>query len=330
MSKVQCDKCKKLYLNEITLKNHIKKCLTKDVTNNDESNFCIYCNKSYKSIYYLNSHTIKCKELHEIQDIKILEQKYICLYCNKNYSSTYALNNHKVNCNKKMDIDIQELLNKINVLENEKIALETSRNQFRDQYNALLEKCTQAKNINNTVVYNNNSTNTNNNITLKQVVSTLEPISHDDIKDSMVHFTNKYIDDGVKGFAKFMVDFVCNNKIVTSDHSRNTIAYRTTYENFIRDPECINIINSTLKQNSNYLINVLDERKEHYRKLMDENSDNFDTYLIKASKIHELKRITEASKSENADVNIKDISNILCNHGAKTYNKCVELISKQK
>jgi hypothetical protein len=229
-----------------------------------------------------------------------------------------------------MDIDTHELLNKINILENEKIALETSRNQFREQYNALLEKCTQAKNINKTVVYNNNSTNTNNNITLKQVVSTLEPISHDDIKDSMVHFTNKYIDDGVKGFAKFMVDFVCNNKIVTSDHSRNTIAYRTTYENFIRDPECINIINRTLKQNSNYIINVLDERKEHYRKLMDENSDDFDTHLIKAAKIHELKRITEASKSENADVNIKDISNILCNHGAKNYNKCVEIISKQK
>jgi len=315
----KCVHCNKV-LSKSYLSIHENKCLKK--REKSSSTICIHCDKNFSSVYTLDKH--KCKNRKCIK-CKNDCNNSLCLSCCEEEYSNNIKNDYE-----KLKLDYYTLLSSHHNLQH-KYEIEVNiKNKIENQYNALLEKCTQAKNINKTVVYNNNSTNTNNNITLKQVVSTLEPISHDDIKDSMVHFTNKYIDDGVKGFAKFMVDFVCNNKIVTSDHSRNTIAYRTTYENFIRDPECINIINSTLKQNSNYIINVLDERKEHYRKLMDENSDDFDTHLIKAAKIHELKRITEASKSENADVNIKDISNILCNHGAKNYNKCVELISKQK
>jgi len=42
---------------------------------------------------------------------------------------------------------------------------------------------------------------------------------------------------------------------------------------------------------------------------------------MKASKIHELKRLTSET---NTDLNIKEISNILCDHGVKTYNKHIE------
>ena len=54
--------------------------------------------------------------------------------------------------------------------------------------------------------------------------------------------------------------------------------------------------------------------------------DEFDTYLKRGTKIQELKKLTESSMSEKSDDNIKKISNILCNHGVKTYQKTIEQI----
>jgi len=327
MSKVQCDICKKLFANKTTLKNHGKICKVYD--NSEGENICKYCNKGYKSEYKLKNHENKCKELFEYKNNEVIET-HVCQYCNKGYKTIYTLNYHMKNCNSKnicgtcnsikkndcticRDKHINELLHKITVLETEKIALETSRNDLREQYNILLEKISKP-----TVVYNNNTTN--NKITLKQIVSRLEPISYD-LTNSLEHLTSKYLDDGIKGFAKFLIDHVCNNKIITSDHSRNTIAYRTDYENFIRDPECISLINNTLKKNSDEIISRVEERKKHFRDLMEKNTDDFEECVMKASKIHELKRLTSET---NTDLNIKEISNILCDHGVKTYNKHIE------
>lgn len=334
MSRVQCDTCKKLFANKTTLKNHSKICKVHDSSN--EEHICDYCKKGYKSFYYLKVHMEKCKDLFEYKNNDVVEI-HSCQYCNKDFQTVYTLNYHMKNCNSKItnlcdtcnsikrndctvckDKYINELLHKITVLETEKTALETSRNDLREQYNILLEKISKPNNI----VYNST---TNNKITLKQVVSKLEPISYD-LSGSLVHFTEKFIDEGIKGFAKFMVEYVCNDKIVTSDFSRNTIAYRTNFENFIRDPECISLINNTLKKNSIEIISKVEERKKHYRDLMDANVDNFEDCFIKATNIHELKKLTLAS---NTDMNIKDISNLLCEHGVKTYNKHVENLTQQ-
>jgi hypothetical protein len=194
----------------------------------------------------------------------------------------------------------------------EKKYMEEFKENFKENYKEMLNR------VNTTINYTSN-------ITLKQVVSKLEPISYEDIKNSMSLFSNEYIDDGIVGFARFLCEHSCNNKIVTSDKSRNTIAYRTKFNDFIKDPECIILINNTLRDNSEEIIKKAEERRDYYRDLMDID-DEFDTYLKRGTKIQELKKLTESSMSEKSDDNIKKISNILCNHGVKTYQKTIEQI----
>jgi hypothetical protein len=139
-------------------------------------------------------------------------------------------------------------------------------------------------------------------------------------------FTNEYLDDGIMGFARFLCEHSCNNKIITSDKSRNTIAYRTKFNDFIKDPECINLINKTLQDNSEIILKKSEERREYYRELLDVD-DEFETYCKRGAKIQELKKLTQSSLSEKPDDNIKKISNILCNHGVKTYQKTIDQIN---
>ena len=145
-------------------------------------------------------------------------------------------------------------------------------------------------------------------------MSKLEPICYDEIKSSMSNFTNDYIDDGIKGFARFLCDFGCNNKIVTTDNSRHTIAYRTKFDDFIRDPECVLLINNTLKNNSDEIIYKAEERRKYYL-----NHANYDSFSKRIMRIIELKKIAEASVKEKPDDNIKAISNLLCEHGLRTF-----------
>lgn len=298
---------------------------------------CIHCKKSYSSIYYLRIHEGKCKSQQIIENV---ENK--CEFCNKNFYSIYNLKTHIEKCKSKI-IKTQEkfylnnqkhLEEKVKSLETENLHLkniisqyeikakeyeiekkymEEFKENFKENYKEMLNRVN-----NTTITYNSN-------ITLKQVVSKLEPISYEDIKNSMSLFSNEYIDDGIVGFARFLCEHSCNNKIVTSDKSRNTIAYRTKFNDFIKDPECIILINNTLRDNNEEIIKKSEERRDYYRDLMDID-DEFGTYLKRGAKIQELKKLTESSMSEKSDDNIKKISNILCNHGVKTYQKAIEQI----
>lgn len=299
----------------------------------DKSHQCSFCNQSYSTVYYLKKHSEKCK------DKTNYENTFKCIYCNKVYFSTYTLQSHYNVCKNKCVSNLEtklkekdELIKSIETenkqLKNTIIELELKAkeyeieqkyfNEFKENYKELLGKV-------NTTINNTYTQNSNNNITMKQVVSNLEPISYDDIKNSMPLFTNEYIDDGLVGFARFLCEHSCNNKIITSDKSRNTIVYRTKFNDFIKDPECLNLINKTLQDNSEEIIRKTNERKEYYRELMDMD-DEFDTYLKRGTRIHELKRLTESSLSEKPDENIKMIANVLCKHGVKTYQKAIEKI----
>lgn len=313
---IKCKHCDKK-LSKYYLKKHENKCLKK-IKNKDISLTCKYCNKDFTSRYSLNRHVSAC-------------EKTFCEKCNKKIFNGKCMNcinlieNIKIELKtdyEKLQKEYENLSVKYDNLkykyETEKAVLEASKNEVKEQYNILLEKISKPN-----VVYNN--TTTNNKITLKNVVSKLPPISYD-LTNVLDNLTSKYIDEGMKGFAKFLVDHVCNNKIITTDHSRSTIAYRTNFENFIRDPECLSLINNTLKKNSEQIICRVEERKKHYRKLMEENTDDFEECIIKASRIHELKKLTDDS---NNDLNVKDISRILCDHGIKIYNEHIENLTQQ-
>jgi hypothetical protein len=131
----------------------------------------------------------------------------------------------------------------------------------------------------------------------------------------MSNFTNDYIDDGIKGFARFLCDFGCNNKIVTTDNSRHTIVYRTKFDDFIRDPECLLLINNTLKNNSDEIIYKAEERRKYYV-----NHANYDSFSKRIMRIIDLRKLAEASVKEKPDDNIKTLAQMLCEHGLKTFH----------
>jgi hypothetical protein len=190
--------------------------------------------------------------------------------------------------------------------------------QLQEENERLKEDKNSSENysVNNTIINNYTTNNlSNNHITLKQIVSKLEPICQDEIKNSMPLFTNEYVDDGIRGFARFLCDYSCNNKIITSDNSRHTIAYRTKFDDFIRDPECLNLINNTLKNNSEEIIQRTDDRRRYYT-----NHEEYNTFSKRISRIIELRRLTEAAVKEKPDDNIKSISNLLCEHGLRTFH----------
>jgi len=307
-----------------------------------------FCSKNYSNIYTLQTHLKKCKEkmifLHNElqQDITKVKQEKDDF--KKDITILQNEKNELVSIVKSLETDKSLLLSTIQQQNEKIIYLEDEQTNLKKQifdlqlknkeYEIAQKYICESKNeykemigkVSTTInSYSNNQTSSNNNITLKQIVSKLEPISYDDIKKSMSLFSNEYIDDGIIGFARFLCDHSCNNKIITSDKSRNTIAYRTKFNDFIKDPECLYLINKTLQDNSDEIIRKTEERREYYKELFDVD-DEFETYVKRGSRIQELKRLTQSSLSEKPDDNIKKIAQVLTNHGVKTYQKTVEQI----
>jgi len=278
MSEVKCNECNKFYNTKSGLIKHMKICQIKSERK------CDFCNKIYQSLSTLNNHHKKC---------------------------VYKINKDLENKNEFLLSENEKLKDTIETLKNEKVRLEIEL-RLRTE---IVPVATSRTTITNNYTSNNNSNTSNNHITLRQIVSKLEPICQDEIKSSMSLYTNEYVDDGIKGFARFLCDHSCNNKIITSDNSRHTIAYRTKFDDFIRDPECLNLINNTLKNNSEEIIQRADERRRYYT-----NHEEYNTFSKRIGRIIELRKLTEAAVKEKPDDNIKAISNLLCEHGLKTFH----------
>jgi len=319
-TKISCDLCHKDFSLSYIAR-HKTKC------KNEKSFSCNFCSKKLSTQYNLQVHMKTCKEKiyatnsnleKELSEIKakyknMLNKNSILKNQNKSMSSL----ENKV---KQMESEINTLKLTIKDLELKNKEYEIQQkyiNESKEEYRELIGK------VNTTI--NNTYSNTSNTITLKQIVSNLEPICYEDIKNSMNLFTNEYLDDGIMGFARFLCEHSCNSKIITTDKSRNTIAYRTKFNDFIKDPECLNLINKTLQDNSEVIIKKADERRDYYRELLDVD-DEFETYSKRGFKIQELKKLTQSSLSEKPDENIKKISGLLCNHGVKTYQKTMDKI----
>lgn len=275
------------------------------MTRNPSEYKCEMCNKYYSTKFNLQKHVKICK-------IKIENEKQTtCIGCEKTFNSIFTLNTHYKKCVYKKLIDLElennNLKSLCETIKEEKIKLEIELKLRSD--------LPVGTTITNNYTSNNNSNTSNNHITLRQIVSKLEPICQDEIKSSMSLYTNEYVDDGIKGFARFLCDHSCNNKIITSDNSRHTIAYRTKFDDFIRDPECLNLINNTLKNNSYEIIQRADERRRYYT-----NHEEYNTFSKRIGRIIELRKLTEAAVKEKPDDNIKAISNLLCEHGLKTFH----------
>jgi hypothetical protein len=167
----------------------------------------------------------------------------------------------------------------------------------------------------------NNITITNN-INIKQIVSKLEPIDFKDMSKYMDKFTSKYIDESLRGIAKFLCEYPYKGKFITTDHSRNTIAYRTKELNFIRDPDASYLLKKTLEENKEDIIDKAKVRLCTINKRIKEDDDNEDEYISLKKGITYSIDAVENTLAMDID---KDVSDIIKFHGIEiSSNKLIE------
>ena len=150
-----------------------------------------------------------------------------CEFCKKFFSTKSNCNKHKSICKIKKikEIENKEKTDIINQKNEELKKKDYELKQKEEQITflkSMLETYTNKPNI---VNYNNNNT-VNNNLTIKQMVTKLDPIDFKDIKEHMNNYSTSYQDKGSKGYAEFLCDHPFKDKFITTDFTRNTIAYQ--------------------------------------------------------------------------------------------------------
>lgn len=198
----------------------------------DEKNKCIYCNKSYSTKTNLNKHHKVCKLNPEYKSIENLKYE------------VYHL--------KKLLIEKDKLLEK----KDEEIRFQKN---IIDTY--VKNENKTSKQINNT---QNNNVIINTNQSLKEIITNLDPINFEDMKEQFENnLSNKYIDKGIEGLARFICDIPCNNKFVTTDYARKVIAYKTPQEQIVTDPKANILLNTAIKKNADIIIEKAEDRYQY-------------------------------------------------------------------
>jgi hypothetical protein len=239
-----------------------------------------------------------------------------CTFCKKEFSSNQRLKTHIHCCKVKFKkLEEEQKLCSKQLEERERIIEEKNKEiEQKDEQIAflktLLETCVQKPNIR-----NNNSITINNNITTREIVESLEPIEFDDIKESMKDFNFKYIRKGVKGLAEYLCKTSCNGKIIVTDNSRDILAYNTKQKKFIRDPRGQFLLNKTLRDNSDVLIEKIKKDREWMYETQEE--DEFENDIELLEKLHFL------VKKSNSETNVDhlEFSAEMKKHGIETLNK---------
>lgn len=203
-------------------------------------------------------------------------EKIQCKFCNKIYSTTSNLNKHYKICKSNPSFKSVETLNceiyhlkkllleKDKVIDNKEKEITYQKSIIDTYVKNIDKKC--SKQVNNTQTNSNNITIFNTTQTLKELLSSIEPINFQEIKNSVKeNFNNNYIDKGIEGFATFLCDHPCKNKIITTDFSRGIIAYKTSDQDIVRDPEAIILMNKTIKDNADVILEKTEQRHNFWK-----------------------------------------------------------------
>jgi len=247
----------------------------------------------------------------------------VCEFCNKSFSTKGNCKAHKTTCKIKKNKELEDAVSLKDIIKQKEQELKQKEEQI-NFLKSMLDKYTDKPTVINYNNSNNNTVNNNNNLTIKQMVSKLDPINFQDVKEHMENYSNNYKDKGTKGFAQFLCDYPFKDKFFTSDFSRNTIVYKTKEQNFIRDPDSSYLINRSIKENSSEIIQrAIDRLNFINTKLKKSNDeDEFDEYIIKKSELKKL--ITIAEDISSCQIADKEVSNVFRNSGIKTYQQLIE------
>jgi len=268
----ECTYCSKIYSTQGNLTKHQK--ISKSCINNRADHICEYCGKKLSSIYTLERHYDTCKNLNITEKYK--KEVNTLKEINKNTEIKYLILDDKYNA----------LIEKYKKLEEK---YDEVQNELKQTYKNMQEFLIKNPKVINTTNNNYTTQNSTNNLTVKQYVSQLQPITAIDFQNTLQHYTDKYIDEGAIGYAKFLLDHPCNNKIVTTDLSRKIIAYRTDKNEFIKDPKCRELIKMAIVDHKQDILTICTKRRKLLgdMKTLDDDSYMNDVYTKKINDITE-------------------------------------------
>jgi len=253
-----------------------------------------------------------------------LKQSSICDFCNKTFSRKDNCDRHKLRCKNKIANDKLE-----HILKQKEEEIKEKDYQLRqkeDQINflkSMLDKYADKPTI---VNYNNSNNNNtiNNNLSIKQMVSKLDPINFKDVRDHMDNFTSSYQDQGTQGFAKFLCDHPFKDKFITTDFSRSIIAYKTNDHEFVRDPESAYLITRTLKENKDDIIDSSNVRLKFINNKIKNAEDDEDVEKFCSKKMNIKKLLDTTQNIDTTKINDKDMANVFRSSGVVTYQNILE------
>lgn len=262
-----------------------------------------------------------------------MSESKICKYCSKEFTRKDSCIRHQKICplknQKEMFDDILKQKDlQIKKLEEELLICKVEKENESKILKELLEK---QINKPTTTIIKSQTNNTNENFTinklsLKQIVSKLDPVDFEEIKNSMDQLTDDYIDKGLEGFAYFLCNHPCKNKIVTTDNARNVIAYRTKKQEFVRDPEAHHLINRSLRENADTIIEKTKDRHSYWKEQYDEEIEpEFQTKEVEnMSKTEKLLKNAKSAK-KNIHIKTKSAVEVLKQIGNENINNACEI-----
>jgi hypothetical protein len=252
----------------------------------------------------------------------------VCEYCEKEFSRSDSCLRHKKTCMKKKHqgellLQKQELEKKCEDSSTLLKQLEEKDKQLqeKDEQIAFLKtiigsnvgKQKQGKTINNNI--NNNIII--NNITTKDIAEFLEPIKFEEIKSALQDLNYKHIRKGMKGIAEYLCENALNGKIITTDSSRDILAYNTNQKKLIRDPKGSFLLNKTLRDNSDILLDKI--TKENQWMQDNQSDDEFEGEIRNVEMLNSI--VKNAQKNKTVENN--EFCHIVKKSGIHTLNKII-------
>ena len=213
---------------------------------------CEFCNNTYKTKSSLNHHKKNAKKCLILRGEEIVNN-YVCEYCDFKSITKDTLNKHQLCCKmKNKKYTTLEMKDKLSILkkyyeiklEQKDILLERIEKELKeckDNFNMIASKPTIV-----------NTTNNHNNTRINNLI--IADLNESTIIDKVEsNFTLEYLNDGIRGLAKFTKDHIVNPedgkpKYICSDPSRAVFKYKdengvvqkdvsaTKLKNAIKDP----------------------------------------------------------------------------------------------
>ncbi len=195
---------------------------------------CQFCNNEFSNKQNLNAHQKKAKYCLKIQGIPI-PNKYQCKGCNKTFEVLSNFERHKKSCKhpnmlKYYKEELSKYEKEIHQLKEQNLLLKNTIKELREDKRHLQQ---DYKELSLTAV--KRPTISNKTMNVNNFIKNMQPLTVQDIENSVPMLTLEQHAKGAEGYAEFALEFPFKEKIVCVDVSRNKIKYKNDEGDIIED-----------------------------------------------------------------------------------------------